>query len=104
MTHHAERYRQIAETLGRHGLGVLVGATGLEKWLPFERRLFGHEEREEAYSSAEHLRLALEELGPAFMKLGQILSTRSDLLPPANQRELTKLQDDAPPVAGSNDQ
>ncbi len=45
-----------------------------------------------------HVRLALEELGPTFMKLGQILSTRPDLIPEAYQAELAKLQDAAPPV------
>lgn len=46
-----------------------------------------------------HLRLALEELGPTFIKLGQILSTRADLLPPEYLVELAKLQDSATPVA-----
>ncbi len=45
-----------------------------------------------------HLLLALEELGTTFIKLGQILSTRADLLPPEYLAELTKLQDSAPPV------
>lgn len=47
----------------------------------------------------EHLRSALEELGTTFIKLGQILSTRADLLPQDYLAELTKLQDSAPPVA-----
>src|SRR5919198_3530988 len=47
---------------------------------------------------AESLRLALEELGPTFAKLGQILSTRPDLLPPEFVAELEKLQDDVPPL------
>ena len=46
-----------------------------------------------------HLRLALEELGTTFIKLGQILSTRADLLPPEYLVELRKLQDSASPVA-----
>ncbi|MDJ0355447.1 AarF/UbiB family protein [Paenarthrobacter sp. PH39-S1] len=57
----------------------------------------GGGDREDApLSNAEHLRLALEELGPTFIKLGQVLSTRSDLLPPEFRNELAKLQDDAP--------
>jgi ubiquinone biosynthesis protein len=100
MTSHVERYREIAETLARHGLGFLIGAAGLQRWLPFQRGLLGYERREEPYSNPEHLRLALEELGPTFIKLGQLLSTRPDLLPPDYQTELAKLQDAAPPVSG----
>lgn len=48
--------------------------------------------------SPAHLRAAFEELGPTFIKLGQLLSTRSDVLPPAFVTELAKLQDAAPPV------
>ncbi|KDE97144.1 ABC-1 domain-containing protein [uncultured Mycobacterium sp.] len=97
---HAERYRQIAETLTRHGLGFLVGAAGLQRWLPFHHGLMGHERREEPYSNPEHLRLALEQLGPTFVKLGQVLSTRADLLPEPYRRELARLQDAAPAVPG----
>ncbi|MBN1485239.1 MAG: AarF/ABC1/UbiB kinase family protein [Chloroflexia bacterium] len=46
---------------------------------------------------ASHLRRALEELGPTFIKLGQVLSTRPDLLPPPFVEELTRLQDQVPP-------
>lgn len=98
---HADRYRQIAETLARHGLGFLVGAAGLQRWLPFHRGLLGHERREQPYTNPEHVRLALEQLGPAFIKLGQILSTRPDLLPEPYRLELAKLQDAAPPVPSS---
>ena len=47
---------------------------------------------------AEHLRDALEELGPTFAKLGQILSTRPDLMPPEFVEELSLLQDRVPPA------
>ena len=62
--------------------------------------LLGHEPRAEPYTQPEHVRLALEQLGATFIKLGQILSTRPDLLAPEYQRELAKLQDAAPPVRG----
>ncbi len=59
-------------------------------------RWFGHDRR----SSGERLRLALEELGPIFVKFGQILSTRRDLLPPDVADELARLQDQVPPFPG----
>ena len=49
------------------------------------------------YSRGERLRLTLEELGPVFIKFGQVLSTRRDLLPPDIADELAKLQDNVPP-------
>ncbi len=95
---HLQRYRQIADALVRHGLGYLVGVLGLERFVPFHRGLLGHPRRPAPYTPPEHLRMALEELGATFIKLGQILSTRADLLPPEYQAELAKLQDAAPPV------
>src|SRR5882757_10203579 len=52
-------------------------------------------------SRAERLRLALEELGPIFVKFGQAVSTRRDLLPADIADELAKLQDRVPPFPGS---
>lgn len=93
------RYRRIATVLARHGLGYFVGVLGLERLVPFQRGLFGHAARSEPYTRPEHVRLVLEELGAAWVKIGQVLSTRPDLLPPEYQYELAKLQDAAPPVA-----
>lgn len=98
--HRVERYRQITEILVRHGLGFLVGAVGLQRWVPFERGLLGHDQRAEPYPNPEHLRLALEQLGPVFVKLGQVLSTRPDLLPVPYREQLSQLQDSTPPVPG----
>jgi ubiquinone biosynthesis protein len=90
-TTHGARYREIARVLGHHGLGALAEYVGLDRVVP---RRTG----ECAVTGPVHLRLALEELGTTFIKLGQILSTRPDLLPPAYQAELVKLQDQAPSV------
>lgn len=69
--------------------------------MPFQRGWLGHERRDRPYARPEHIRLALEELGTTFVKLGQILSTRGDLLPDDYQAELARLQDSAPPVPAS---
>ena len=93
------RYREIVRIMLRHGFGYLVVEFGLQRFIPFHKGWLGHSRKELPYSGAEHLRLLLEELGPAFIKMGQILSTRPDLLPPEMAVEFTKLQDTAPPVA-----
>ncbi|MBI2758474.1 MAG: AarF/ABC1/UbiB kinase family protein [Chloroflexi bacterium] len=92
------RSREIASALTRHGLGWLMVRVGLGGFVPFERGWFGHEARQTPYTQAEHLRMALSELGGAFIKLGQALSTRPDFVPPEYVVELSKLQDSAPPV------
>lgn len=92
------RVRQIASVLSRHGLGYLLGRFGLEELLPFHKGMLGHPARDEPYTRPDHLRLALEQLGATAIKLGQILSTRADLLPPAYIDELAKLRDRVPPV------
>jgi ubiquinone biosynthesis protein len=82
------RYRQITQTLVRYGFGFLV-----QQARP--SRLGARRGRPEPPTPppARYLVQALEELGPTFVKLGQILSTRPDLLPPAFVAELSRLQD-----------
>lgn len=92
------RYREIASILGRHGLGALTSGTGMTRLVPFHRGILGHSRRETPYSTAEHIRLALEEIGPTAIKLGQILSTRPDLVPAEFMSELEKLRDRVPSV------
>lgn len=91
-----DRYRQVVQILARHGFGYLVDQLGLGRLVPFHWGLLGHRRRLTPYTQAEHLRLAFEELGTTFIKLGQILSMRSDLLPPEFIAELSKLQDAVP--------
>jgi ubiquinone biosynthesis protein len=93
---HARRYREIADILARHGLGHVLTVAGLARWLP--RPKPGQDGPGAPIGGPVHVRRALEELGPTFMKLGQILSTRPDLIPEPYQAELAKLQDAAPPV------
>ena len=95
---HLTRFREIATILARHGLGWVVVQLGLGDLVPFQRGWFGHPPRETPYTQAEHFRMAFEDLGAAFIKFGQILSTRADLLPAAYIAEFSKLQDAAPPV------
>jgi predicted unusual protein kinase regulating ubiquinone biosynthesis (AarF/ABC1/UbiB family)/nucleotide-binding universal stress UspA family protein len=78
-------------------IGVVFAKHGL-------RELFGRPDEEGAVGrrrQAKRLRTALEELGPTFCKLGQILSTRPDLLPPEFIEELATLQDNVPPLTES---
>jgi ubiquinone biosynthesis protein len=89
------RQREIAQVLVRHGWGFLLDAVGLEHLRPAGGGPRA-ERRDESPSPPERLRLALEELGTTFVKLGQTLSTRADLLPPDYQAELAKLQDAGP--------
>ncbi len=94
-----KRSRQIASVMTRHGLGWLVVRVGLSGLVPFERGWLGHPVRETPYTRPDHLRMALSELGGAFIKIGQALSTRPDFIPPEYVAEFSKLQDAAPPVS-----
>ncbi len=90
------RYRQISRVLARHGLGFFISILGLERFVTWQRVF--NRQYDQRLTRPEHVRRALEELGPTFIKLGQILSTRADLLPLNYQVELAKLQDAAPPL------
>ncbi len=94
---HLQRYREIIEVMGRHGFGQLVDLLQLRSYLALPRRLLRRGQSPPALGAPQRLRLALEEMGPTFVKLGQILSTRPDLVPPAYIVELAKLQDTVPP-------
>ncbi len=97
---YVKRYRQIVDVMIKHGFGYLVDRFGLRPFRSLREKLFGPRPLKEQMlrlSEAQRLRLALEELGPTFIKFGQILSTRYDLIPEEYIRELSRLQDSAPP-------
>ncbi|HUH02003.1 MAG TPA: AarF/UbiB family protein, partial [Kofleriaceae bacterium] len=87
-----DRLRQIATVLAKHGFGQVLGRLDLRALIP------GVEVPPPKKSFAVRLREAAQELGPSFVKLGQIASTRTDLLPLEVITELKKLQEDVPPM------
>ena len=91
------RLREISLILAKHGFGAIVVQLGLTETIGFRGASLPDSTGEHA-SPAARLRLAIEELGPTFIKLGQILSTRPDLLPMDVIEELQKLQNDVPPM------
>lgn len=89
------RYAQIVDVLGKYGFSI-----GLETLFPGRARfrLPTGGKASETSTVYERMRLALEELGPTFVKFGQIMSTRTELLPPDLIEQLKKLQDHAKPI------
>jgi ubiquinone biosynthesis protein len=94
------RVRRIIEVLVRNGLGFLVEQLALERFVPrfLRRRRVRADQAVGRAGVPERLRRTLEELGATFVKLGQLLSGRADLLPRPYIEELAKLLDAAPPV------
>jgi len=94
------RVRQIVKVLLKHGLGRFVEEINLHRFIPLGRRLkaFGrYGVYLERVTLAERTRLAFEELGPTFIKLGQLLSARPDLVTKTFADEFRKLLDEVPP-------
>jgi ubiquinone biosynthesis protein len=90
------RLREITTVLVKYGFPDVVSRLHLEGTVALGRRLRFWRRREPWGSKAQRLRLALEELGPTFVKFGQALSTRADLLPEDLVAELSRLQDEVP--------
>jgi ubiquinone biosynthesis protein len=91
---HIQRYRQIINVVSKHGLGHILDLIGLKTPL-FLSRL----KKNAAYpNTALRVKMVLEELGPTFIKMGQLLSMRPDLLPPEYLTQLEKLQERVMPV------
>ena len=95
---HFNRYRQILAVFFKYGFGDLVELLRIDQYIEIGLKMISRNRREriEKLSRAERVRMALEELGPTYIKLGQILSTRTDLVPVDFIQELSKLQDEVP--------
>jgi ubiquinone biosynthesis protein len=93
------RYREIIAVFTKHGFGLLLKRLGLRNPLKKKNKVLdtGTTPDNAGASTGQRLKLALEELGPTFVKLGQILSIRQDILPTDIAEELKKLQDSVQP-------
>jgi len=95
-----KRSRQIMTVLVKYGLDYFISRSKIGVLAKIRKR----PKKYQVLTLPERLRLALEELGPTFIKFGQILSTRPDFLPPAFIKELAKLQDQVPSFNSSQAQ
>jgi len=95
---HLARYRQILAVFFKYGFGDLIELLKIEQYIEIGLQLISKNRRSrlEKLSRAERVRMACEELGPTYIKFGQILSTRPDLVPVDFIKELSKLQDNVP--------
>ncbi|HYV69431.1 MAG TPA: AarF/UbiB family protein [Pseudolabrys sp.] len=95
------RLREISSVLIRHGLGDLVRRTGLASALERAGQIlhWGEAGKSAEIEPQERFRRSLEELGPTFVKLGQVLSTRPDLLSPSWIAELERLHSEVAPIS-----
>ncbi len=93
------RYNQIITVFAKNGFGLLLDQLGLFHYLSIRRKISKPDiaMQRSKLSTGERLRQSLEELGPSFIKLGQILSTRPDIFPADITEELKKLQDSVQP-------
>ncbi|ABR48504.1 ABC-1 domain protein [Alkaliphilus metalliredigens QYMF] len=92
-----KRYIQISEVLVKYGFSFVAEKLQEKGYIP--RFVLRIDPLKEQASQGERLRRACEELGPTFIKLGQIISTRRDIIPEEIINELSKLQDNVVPVA-----
>ncbi len=96
---HYARYRQIITILFKYGFEDILGAFKIDKYIDAGLKLISRKRRDliDSYSRPQRVRMAFEDLGPAFIKLGQALSMRPDFVSVKFINELSKLQDMVPP-------
>ena len=92
------RYRQILAILFKYGFGDLLELLKIDQYIEIGLKMISRKQTiwGDRLTKPQGFRMALEELGPAYIKLGQILSTRPDLVPVDFLYELSKLQDNVP--------
>jgi ubiquinone biosynthesis protein len=96
-----KRSREIVGVFMRHGLGYVFDMPQMEKYLKISNRIILRKKDDDnlkKFTIEERIRMALEELGPTFIKLGQVVSTHPDLVSPELMAELSKLQDKISPI------
>jgi len=100
---HFSRYREIISVLVKHGFEGLIVRLHLHRYVDIGRKFLHIRGRKKITSLSiyERIRMVLEELGPTFIKFGQIMSNRPDIIPKELLKELEKLQDAAPPFPES---
>jgi len=94
---HRTRLKEILHVFYEEEFGYLLSKIDLHKHLPFKKRIKARISRDSKISPQERLRHAFERLGPTFIKFGQLLSLRPDLIPPEYVEEFEKMQDKVPP-------
>jgi len=100
---HLNRYRQILAVLFKHGFDDLLEKLKVDQYIAAGLQAISKKPMapHEKLSRPQRLRMAFEELGPTYIKLGQVLSTRPDLVPADFAKELATLQDEVPPFSFS---
>lgn len=92
-----KRYNKLFSVLAKYGFEDVMAQSGIKKVIPASYlKKHPDTERNMSFSTFERIRMLLEELGPSYIKLGQIFSNREDMLPPDLVKELEKLQDHVP--------
>ncbi|MGE0086571.1 MAG: ABC1 kinase family protein [Desulfococcaceae bacterium] len=98
---HINRYSQILGIFIKYGFGDLIERLNIEQYIEIGLQMISSRRAaspDHKISRPERIRMALEELGPTYVKLGQLLSTRTDLIPIRFIDELSKLQDSVSPL------